>query len=175
MYPEVQPSYDLRLKLVPEYLTVLNVGIGKIIPSLLARQLPLLPFKRLDHLECYEPYIDLAKTFEWACKDVRYILGNAEEFTGYADYDLVLLFDVLEHMKKEEGIRILERCPHALVFGPVDTMISEAHEENPEGDPHARHISLWEPADFGIGWEVEVLKDFHDFGWRKMDALWAMK
>jgi hypothetical protein len=147
----------------------LNVGIGQIVTSGIAIQLPHLPFRRLDHVEIYEPCIEIAKKTSWLAGEVNYFHCDAKDFEHYGDYELVLLFDVLEHLPKENGLAILKKCKHVLAWVPIDKVGGLTQNEN-----YGVHLSAWGPEDFD-GYKVEVLQDFYKWPDRTFSAMWAAK
>ncbi len=72
--------------------------------------------------------------------------------------DCVTLMDVIEHLPKEEGHRLLaetERLvPQIIVFTPLGFLEQEDGVWN-------THRSGWEPGDFGPGWTVYTFPNFH--------------
>jgi 2-polyprenyl-3-methyl-5-hydroxy-6-metoxy-1,4-benzoquinol methylase len=167
-------NIDLRLRLPKENLDkmrVLNVGIGSG-RSGIARQLPLLAFKRLDHIEVNKPYIEGAVKLDWASKEVGFILADIRNVENF-DYDMVLMFDVLEHLPKEDSLKILDRIKCAqVIFIPLE----KEFRANVFSAESQDHLSLWTEEDFkSRGYRTEALKDFHKVDGRVFDALWAIK
>lgn len=129
--------------------SVLDIGpgagkYGRIIRMLGERGLPL---ETLSAIEIDQSYIDsfeLAKVYD----DVQ--LGDAADLpdTGPdAQWDLVILGDVLEHFRKSRGSDLLEylyyRTKYVIVVVPID-YIQGAWE----GHHAEAHISTWYAADF---------------------------
>jgi hypothetical protein len=173
-YPCSQSIIDLRFRLphgsLPE-LKVLNVGAGTG-DSGLARQLPFLNFKQLDYLDVHKPYLDAAKTKVYDAESVNFILGDIRGFDT-SPYDLVMMFDVLEHLPKEDSIKVLNdiKCTK-LVFIPLE----KEFRENKFGAESQDHLSFWTEQDFkDLGFETEVLFAFHRDEKNVWDALWALK
>jgi len=173
-YPLVFDSIDLRLKLPVkglEKLRVLNVGVGSG-ESGLARQLPFLPFFRLDLLDVYQPYLDKAITRDWAAKHVNFIHGDIRN-VDISIYDVVLMFDVLEHLPKDDSLAVIEKIKcQQIIFIPLEEHFRENIFEAASQD----HLSLWEESDFTkLGYATERLFSFHREGNDIFDALWAIK
>lgn len=61
------------------------------------------------------------------------------------DYDLVLMIDVIEHMTKEQGYKILDYFKGSKVI--VSTPRNFATEPHPE-NPFEEHITHWTLEDF---------------------------
>src|SRR6185295_2148371 len=71
-------------------------------------------------------------------------------------FDLVTLYDVIEHLPKKQGFDLLEKCEelsskYVLLQTPNGFL-----EQGPEfGNEHQRHLSGWFPHDFeGLGYKV---------------------
>ncbi|MCX6763335.1 MAG: class I SAM-dependent methyltransferase [Candidatus Moranbacteria bacterium] len=173
-YPPFPFYIDLRNRLPRrglEKLTVLNVGMGEG-NSGLAQQLYLQKFKRLDIIDVHQPYLDAAKARTWATDDVHFIFADLRNYL-FSGYDLILIFDVLEHLKKEESLKILEKIKCKLViFIPLE----EHFRPNVYEVESQNHLSTWTEQDFKeLGFRTEVLKDFHHEGGLVFPALWALK
>jgi len=173
-YPPFHPSIDLRNRL-PRFglngLKVLNVGVGEG-NSGLAVQLPFIPFKRLDNIDVHQLYLDKAVCRTWAAKQVNFILADIREFDT-SIYDLVLMFDVLEHLPKEDSLKVIDKIKCSqVVFIPLE----KEFRENTFGVASQDHLSFWTEEDFkNKGFKTEVLKGFHKQGGKSFDALWALK
>lgn len=173
-YPTVHPTIDLRTRLGD--LTgkrVLNIGIGSG-ESGLAIQLPAYPFEKLDHIEVHQPYIEKARTKFWVAKEVNFHLGDAREFP-VENYDLVLAFDVLEHLTKEDALALIARCPNMAVFIPLEPR-PMCHREGVDDIASQDHLSIWTEQEFkDLGFQTEVLYGFHHEGGEVYPAMWAMR
>lgn len=173
-YPLVPGYIDLRNRLPRRginKLKVLNVGIGSG-ESGLARQLPYFDFARLDLLDIHKPYLDVAMTRTWTAKKVNFILSNITNFDT-SIYDYVLMFDILEHLQKDQSLKVMSdiKCKQ-VIFIPLETEFRKNVYEAESQD----HLSLWAEHDFKIrGYKTEVLKNFHKEDNRIFDALWALK
>lgn len=173
-YPQVYDEIDLRLKLPAkglEKLRVLNVGVGSG-DSGLARQLPFLPFFRLDLLDVHQPYLDKAIKRDWAAKHVNFIHADIRNF-DVSGYDVVLMFDVLEHLPKEDSLAVMKKIKcQQIIFIPLE----EHYRENTFDAASQDHLSLWTEQDFiKLGYQTDLLYCFHHEGNDIFDALWATK
>ncbi|OGY41925.1 MAG: hypothetical protein A2Y67_03845 [Candidatus Buchananbacteria bacterium RBG_13_39_9] len=165
---------DLRNRLPRcdlDKLTVLNVGVG-VGNSGLAMQLPYFKFKRLDCIDVHEPYLNAALSRTWATKDVNFLLADIRDF-GTARYDIVLMFDILEHLPKEDAFAVMDKIKcKQFVFIPLE----EEFRSNVFGAESQDHLSLWTEEDFkNRGYVTQVLKDFHKVNGKVFSALWAKK
>ena len=173
-YPPMPFFIDLRNRLPREKinkLKVLNVGIG-VGNSGLAVQIPYLPFERLDLLDVHKPYLESAKARTWSAKQVNFIDADIRNF-GTSIYDLVLMFDVLEHLPKEDSLTVMDKIKcKQVIFIPLENQ----YRENTFNAESQDHLSLWTEEDFKErGYKTEVLKNFHKEGGEVWDALWALK
>ena len=173
-YPPMPFYIDLRQRLPRrniDKLKVLNVGVG-VGNSGLAVQLPYFNFERLDLIDVHKPYLDSAVTRTWAAKKVNFILADIVNFDT-SIYDLVLMFDVLEHLPKLASLKVMEKIKcKQVIFGPLE----KEFRENKFGAESQDHLSLWTEKDFkSRGYKTEVLKNFHKEDGKEWDALWALK
>lgn len=95
--------------------------------------------------------------------------------------DSVFLLDVLEHMEKKEGERVLEHCKRiareqVAVFTPLgfqeQAYVGEEKDAwGMNGQFWQTHRSGWVPEDFQ-GWNIGVNLDFHGAGKGAIYAVW---
>ena len=173
-YPLVMPNIDLRYRLPRKELSkmrVLNVGVGSG-ESSLARQLPFINFGSLTMIDVHQPYLDNAKMKNWDAGEISFVNADIRDYP-VEDFDLVLTFDILEHITKEEAVAVMNRIKGKhVVFGPLE----EHYRKNTFDVESQDHKSLWTEQDFkNLGYQTEVLKNFHREGDDIFDALWALK
>jgi hypothetical protein len=150
-----------------EHLKVLNVGGGGDAVVGLPPQLREIEFGQLDHLDVYAPSLEKAKGVKWSAKTVNFIPEDIRNF-DFSDYDLLLMFDVVEHLPKEDAIELLRKVKHAFIFIPLETgeLISG------DGIPFMCHLSRWTEQEFiDLGFKTEVFENFHG----NFDTMWAEK
>jgi len=91
-------------------------------------------------------------------------------------FDLVTALDVIEHLEKRDGFKLLELidslcCGAAVVFTPFGELFM-----GNKGVKWEEHLSGWWPEDFEkYGYDCTVLKDFHNIKGKFYDALLAVK
>lgn len=177
-YPSVSPDIDLRPRLGNvDDLKVLNVGLGSG-ESGLAGQLPALHFKQLDHIEIHAPYIDKAKARFWVAKTLNFYHGDVRDFP-VEGYDLILLFDVLEHLEMQEALALIERLlrtgARLVIFGPLENALQNDRDGVDMSVESQRHLSLWTEQDFiDLGFKTEVIPNFHCERQESWPAVWAL-
>jgi len=173
-YPPVVPSLDLRLRIPfkkSKNWRVLNVGAGSGL-SALALQLPFFHCKELTFLDVHQPYLDNAEARVYQAESTRFINGDIRTFQTFG-FDLVLMFDILEHLPKHDSFKVLGdiRCAQ-VIFIPLE----KAFRKNTFGAQSQDHLSLWTEDNFKIrGYKCEVLPNFHEEEGVRFDALWAIK
>ena len=158
---------DLDWNVNLEDLKVLNVGMGNGNGGL-AKQLPNIEFGQLDHLDIEPAYFEKAKLLDWKTKNVNYILGDIRDCINFDYYDIILLLDIVEHLPKEDGIKLVESVKNAIIFIPLEKEFRPNASEFKSED----HLALWTEDDLkSRGYKTEILPNFHgDFS-----AMWAIK
>lgn len=86
--------------------------------------------------------------------------------------DTVLLIDVIEHLDKKTGERLLKETEQIarqqiIIFTPLDYIEQKRIDGKDAwglgGADYQEHKSVWKPDDFGDGWECLVCEDFHEY------------
>jgi Methyltransferase domain len=136
--------------------TALDIGCG--VSSFLT---PFRPGLRTVGLDAFEGAIVEARRRQlhddYVLAD---ILGTSPETiiqrAGGQPFDMVTLFDVIEHFPKRQGYEMLERCEHLTSKYIIVHTPSGFLEQGPEdGNEFQRHLSGWFPHDFeGMGYNV---------------------
>jgi glycosyltransferase involved in cell wall biosynthesis len=171
-YPQIKPCVDLRKKIgYGRGLKVLNVGAGSC-ESDLMKQMVFMEFKQLDHIDIHQPYLDHAKQLAWCSESVNFISRDIRD-ESFEGYDIIMIFDVLEHLAKEESLAIIEKIKKTksklVIFIPLE----KEFRPNTFGAKSQDHLSLWTENDFKeLGFETELLPYFHG---TEGDALWAIR
>ena len=131
-----------------------------------------------------------------AFRDRDYVLLNmgwddAVQYFPEKSVDTVILVDVIEHLEKKEGMRLLAATEkiareQVILFTPLGFM-PQHHDDGKDawglgGADWQEHKSGWLPEDFcGEEWEFFAAKDFHaiDSNGKLLDkaygAFWAIK
>jgi hypothetical protein len=91
---------------------------------------------KIDAVEIWEPYVEM---FGLRDKYNAINISAAQDWTDW-NYDLVIFGDVLEHMTKEDAIKVWERCSkqakHAIISIPIIH-----HPQGPsDGNPYETHL-----------------------------------
>ncbi|HET7060333.1 MAG TPA: class I SAM-dependent methyltransferase [Candidatus Saccharimonadales bacterium] len=146
--PYSDPRFDKTIssmirKIKPK--TVLDVGPGHGKYARLIKEIN--PNIRIEGVEIDRKYVKEFKLNELYDK---VHINSIQKFTENQtdnNYDLVICGDVIEHLKKSEGVDILNfyvyRTKHIIVQWP------HAYIQNSwEGHVHESHISVWGKSDF---------------------------
>jgi len=101
---------------------------------------------RIDAVEAFELYLT---PVHWYIYNNIYI-GDIRELVNKLDnYNVVLMFDVIEHFEKQEGLELLEKikakCGNILLSTPSIKIVTD----DAFGNPYQEHKSFWKPEDFG--------------------------
>ena len=79
------------------------------------------------------------------------------------NYDMVLIIDVIEHLSKENGFKLLEKCNKYIVSTPNYWL----PQGSSFGNDHEKHISKWDGQDFENHTIVQnVVGGEHILGWK---------
>jgi hypothetical protein len=167
---------------------VLDIGPG-IRPQTLVK-----PYVHIC-VDAHRPYLERLQ--QEAGDDPRYVLVNAVWDVALGmlppkSVDTVFAIDVIEHMEKEAGRKMLREAERVarqqvVIFTPLG-FFPQSYDDPDEPDRWGMdgaywqtHRSGWELADFDDGWEIVCCKDFHlvdehDQPLRvPMGAFWAVR
>ena len=121
-------------------------------------------------------YVDLVIRPTSPGKTMQFdILDAPERLKGHS-YNLMVMSDVIEHLKKFDGQQLLDRldilCKAMFVFTPIGPYWMEPNATHPDA-----HKSSWLPAEFEQqGWEVLAMPRYHVFaGSEILGAFFAWK
>lgn len=148
--------------------TVLDIGCG-IIPESYVKP------SRLHILaEPYGEYVDILR--QKFGQDPRYFImqGKGIEVTQHfldRSVDSVFCLDVIEHLPKVDGLRLIEELDRVarrqvVILTPVGFMPQEGDVWGYHGHEVQRHLSAWQPEDFDANWRVLTCDRMHiENGW----------
>ncbi len=137
---------------------------------------PINYFKPKLHLlvEPCKEYVDILSYRSQGDKNTIIFQQNAlESLNVLADcsVDSIFLLDVIEHIEKNEGLKIIQECERVarqqiIIFTPLGYMPQDvAHGEKDgwglNGGNFQKHLSGWEPQDFNKNWSFHICKQFH--------------
>jgi len=132
---------------------VLDIGCGKDSP------LQYIKCKEKIGYDFYEPYIKQSQN-----KRIhnRYVIGDLEKFNLNEFFDCIIALEVIEHIGKQEGIKLLNKI-EKITNKIIITVPSGCLNLKPQkGDnPKEKHISEWENKDFvKLGYKTYGLNGF---------------
>lgn len=95
---------------------------------------------------------------------------------GTNSVDSIFLLDVIEHLEKDMGLKVIKECERVareqiIVFTPLGYMpqymgYGQADGWGLGGSSVQEHRSGWEPADFGESWSFYICENFHTADYR---------
>lgn len=96
-------------------------------------------------------------------------------------FEVVVAFDIIEHLPKERGITLIEEIENIAtkliaIFAPIGWL--DTGELQPEyvHTTYDLHKSSWYPEDFVLrGYDVQVLENLHNIKSQKFGAFFAHK
>ena len=166
-YSDIQSLLDAMDTLVIETDTVLDIGCGIV---------PMNYFRPKLHImvEPWDEYANILRQLHADDKSVLILkLDALEALTALQDksVDSIFLLDVIEHLEKEAGIKIvaeIERVARlqAVIFTPLGFMpqhleVGESDAWGLSGGNMQEHKSGWLPDDFGKQWEFHICEKYH--------------
>ncbi len=129
---------------------VLDVGCGK------TMNMRRLGVKHSTGFDGYAPYLDEARQNNL---HDAYVLGNVQDLEKHfkpGQFDTVLALDVIEHLPKEEGLKMMRSMEKiarrkVIFFTPSGFLPQTSYHDNALQE----HLSGWEPAEMeGYGYQV---------------------
>ena len=97
-------------------------------------------------------------------------------------FDLAMATDLIEHLDRASGFALIDQMERiakkaVVIFTPVGFLDTEKYQKEAVGDDRTLiHRSGWDPEVFkALGYEVEIIKDLHNFGDTKFSAFWAWR
>jgi len=162
-----------------EDLTVLNLGAGKS-DSPLSEMLRYLPFLLITHVDVWEPDLDVLRAAEHQAESTFFLVHDLREplLLASNSYSVVLGLDVIEHLKRRHALALISEAERiasdrVVFFVPLGPCPSFAADQP---NPYQEHLSIWTADDLeALGYQVDIMEDFHDFTTSKFDACWAWK
>jgi len=141
--PDVIPELVYKvMEMCPETILDIGVGYGK---------WGALCIEYLKYWKNITPVVDGVEVFEdyksplHAVYDKIYYSNVMEVLPIFERYDLILLVDVIEHLSREDGLKLLGSVKkHYLVSTPAYWSGQQASH----GNKHEEHLSQWTPVDF---------------------------
>jgi len=98
---------------------------------------------KIDGIEIFKYYI--TPMHEYLYDEI--IIGDIRK-DEIGNYDLIILGDVIEHIEKEEGLRLVSRLLRKCKWMIIQTPHGFMKQGTVFGNPNEEHISSWYPEDF---------------------------
>ena len=145
---------------------------------------------------CIEPYSEYLRVLKDQFSGTNTVLVQAtalEALKWFPDrsIDSLFMIDVIEHLDKGEGIKVLAECERVarqqiIIFTPLGFMPQDYHGGEQDGwglggSEWQIHKSGWTPDDFDETWEILAAKVFHTVNGKNelldppYGAFWAIK
>jgi 2-polyprenyl-3-methyl-5-hydroxy-6-metoxy-1,4-benzoquinol methylase len=146
-FGQISPLAWLIREVNPQSVLDIGAGFGKY--GFLAREYLELWFRttdyskrtrRIDAIEVFGPYVTPLQRLIY---DEIHVADAVEILPQLATYDLVLLIDVLEHLGKPDGIRLIKAALLKGTFVIVSTPKNPAPQGAHFGNVHEKHTSAW--------------------------------
>jgi len=187
---KVWPHFDLMLRLqgLPPFedLTCIDLGCGAY-NSDVAKAVLEIPWKNLTSVDGYAPDLQAAKDKDSKAHRWSILTDDVRDFVNVSgkEADIVLSFDVIEHLPKEDGLKFLEglekmAMKRIVLFLPIEP--ADFHRKWTEDDNKLQeHLSHWAASEFtSRGYKVEEISDCHtelkpDGSKVTFGAIWAIK
>jgi len=107
-----------------------------------------------DGIEAWQPYVIKYKLKH---KYDELFVMDVKDFEKFEDYDIVIFGDVLEHLKYEDAVGVIERIKAAGVTAYLIIPISLCEQDGMfYGNPYETHRYQW------------THKELEAFGWKKL-------
>ena len=133
-------------------------------------------FKPELHILCepWEEYVEILQNRFVTQQNILVLKGSWEDvlpFFPNQSVDSIFLLDVIEHLEKEEGLRLMTECERLarkqiIIFTPLGFMPQD-HDPSGydawglQGADWQVHKSGWTPEDFDPSWSIFAAKTFH--------------
>ena len=151
---QLNENYKKIISLIPKDSTVLDLGCGRGNPFI-GSNFSLLVGVDLFKKKFHMPEHDLV---------LYYDIKNIDSLVSENSFDTIVLIDTIEHLKKEEGIKLLKDCEKigkkkVIVFTPNIWTENQEPTRNSEmwsyKNPYNLHKSLWKIKDFtDLGYSI---------------------
>ena len=143
---DIENKHTIRAWLLDnhhKFKRVLDIGAGVGTYALMGR----FPDQHWTALEVFEPYVDM---FNLPGKYDEVIVADVRDY-AFADFNLIIAADMLEHMKKDEAksvvAEIMKHSQEFLICIPVQHHHQEA---GPEGNVFETHVDHWYPEEMRL-------------------------
>lgn len=163
-----------------EEMTCLDLGCGEY-TGMMETQVAQLPFKELVSVDAWAPALEQHKDVQFAAAKQTSVEADIRDLTQFGSFDIILAFDVLEHLTKAEGHKFLGRLEKKannliLLLVPVEPGVHRPWEGRYD-NPYQEHKAFWTPSELTEkGYDVEILENFqNEPGIGQFDAMWAIK
>lgn len=155
---------------------IVALGCGRY-ESDIAKQILELPCRKLVSVDSFENHIEHVSKLPTKATEHLALTDNVMN-VPFASGDTVLLIDIIEHLKREDGEELLDRVAVAdkvVIFVPLEPEGFHRRPLDP-GNPADEHLSWWTEQDFiSRGYHTERIFGCNGEDGFHWDACWAIK
>lgn len=167
-YARILPSYEGEIERhFSGYESILDVGCGSASPL---RHFRRRPARKLVGIDGFQPSIDRSKAAGIHDEYILHDILRMSEIIPDKSYDAVCALDLIEHVEKDVGIRLLadlERIARKRVL--IVTPKGFLPQAEFDGNAYQKHVSGWEPEEMrSLGYEVVGIR-----GWKPLRGEYA--
>jgi len=142
--------------------TALDVGCGRGMLGALLRiyREP----ERLVAVDSFEPYLEFVRRMRLYDEVINLDLTKSDLPFEDKSFDLVLSLEVIEHLQKKDGIRLLSQLERIGKRVIVSTPGHFFDQPKYDGNPHQSHLSFYSVDELEKrGYDIYGVGDFHVF------------
>ncbi len=122
---------------------------------------------KIEGIEIFKPYVD---KFIWLNQiyDKIYIGDAYNIINKLGKYDIIILGDVIEHMKKQKGEKLLRKCIRkskkcCLLSIPLGNWL---HNKVVANNPYEEHKAIWRAKELIEIGKEELGYNINSYGWK---------
>lgn len=90
----------------------------------------------VDAIEVWQPYIE---EFNLKSKYRNVYQADVRDWEDFS-YDVVIFGDILEHMSKEDALKVWERVSEQAWYAVIAIPIIHYHQDEINGNPYEKHV-----------------------------------
>lgn len=143
----IAPVVKMLMQIAPKSVLDIGIGFGKF--GFLAREYTDVWRgryhewrTRIDGIEIFPDYVTEIQKKVYS----HIYIGNVlDVLPTLKNYDLVICVEVLEHLNKKDGIKLLELIKQKSRFAFISTPESMSGQGEVNGNPYEKHLHQWTP------------------------------
>lgn len=132
-HPESRPwAINKILSVDPKFILDIGAGSGTYADALKDARYD----GTIDAIEIWQPYIDKFNLH----KKYRNVYNQDIRLWDELDYDVVIFGDILEHMTKQQALKVWEKVSAQADYALIAIPIIHYHQGELEGNPFEKHV-----------------------------------